>query len=127
MKKSLILILAVVSLGLVAGQALAAHHASAPTKVMVAMHDPGCHWFLVGGKYVKSLSVKGPASLVNFDEAALKIAGASGVKLIRLDEGDKLVAMTRVQPEEPGTAGALPSPTKPPSDSGPAVSEPLNP
>ena len=92
MKKSLILILAVVSLGLVAGQALAAHHASAPTKVTVAMHDPGCHWFLAGGMYVKSLSVKGPVSLLNVDEAALKIVGASVVKH---DAVGKKVALVR--------------------------------
>ena len=92
MKKTLILTLVVIALGLVAGQALAARHASAPTKVTVAMHDPGCHWFLVAGKYVKSLSVKGPASLVNFDEAALKIAGASGMKL---DPVGKKVALVR--------------------------------
>ena len=92
MKKTVLLVLTIVALGLVAGQALAARHASAPTTVTVAMHDPGCHWFLVGGKYMKSLAVKGPVSLVNFDEAALKIAGASGV---RLDAVGKKVALVR--------------------------------
>jgi hypothetical protein len=82
MKKSLISLVAVVAaVALLVGQAVAANRAATPTKVTVAMHDPGCHWFLVGGKYVKSLVVMGPVSLVNFDEAALKIAGASGVKL----------------------------------------------
>ena len=91
-KKTLILVLVVIAVGLVAGQALGARHASAPTKVTVAMHDPGCHWFLVGGKYTKSLSVKGPVSLVNLDEAALKIAGVSGMKL---DAVGKKVALVR--------------------------------
>jgi len=49
--------------------------------VTVAMHDPGCHWFLVGGTYKKSLTVSGPISLVNFDEAALKVVGPAGLKL----------------------------------------------
>ena len=91
MKKSIALILTVAALGILAGQALAARHASAPTKVTVAMHDPGCHWFLVGGKYMKSLSVKGPVSLVNFDEAALKIVGGS---LVKHDAIGKRVALT---------------------------------
>ena len=51
--------------------------AIAPTStVTVAMHDPGCHWFQVGGAYRKTLSVTGPTSLTNSDEAALKIAGS---------------------------------------------------
>jgi hypothetical protein len=45
------------------------------------MHDPGCHWFLVGGAYTKRLSVSGPISLLNLDEAALRVAGPSGSKL----------------------------------------------
>jgi hypothetical protein len=44
------------------------------------MHDPGCHWFLAGGKYVKALTVKGPVALRNLDEAALKVVGSTGVK-----------------------------------------------
>jgi hypothetical protein len=72
--------LAVITVAVVA--LLVGQGAAASTKtVTVAMHDPGCHWFLVGGKYTKSLSMKGPVSLFNLDEAALKIAGASGVKL----------------------------------------------
>ncbi|HEY8407935.1 MAG TPA: hypothetical protein VIK66_08160, partial [Gaiellaceae bacterium] len=47
--------------------------------VTVAMHDPGCHWFLVGGAYKQHLAVSGPVSLLNFDEAPLRIAGPSGV------------------------------------------------
>ena len=86
MKKLAVITVAVVAL-------LIGQGAAASTKtVTVAMHDPGCHWFLVGGKYMKSLSVKGPVSLVNLDEAALKIAGASGVKL---DAIGKKVALVR--------------------------------
>jgi len=43
--------------------------------VTVAMHDPGCHWFLVAGKYEKSLTVSGPVALKNVDEAALRVMG----------------------------------------------------
>ena len=49
--------------------------------VTVAMHDPGCHWFLVGGAYKQSLTVGGPISLLNLDEAALKVVGPSDLKL----------------------------------------------
>ncbi len=49
--------------------------------VTVAMHDPGCHWFQVGQTYQKSMSVTGPVSLANSDEAALRIAGPGGVQV----------------------------------------------
>ncbi|MFI5381680.1 MAG: DNA gyrase C-terminal beta-propeller domain-containing protein [Tepidisphaerales bacterium] len=54
--------------------------------------------------------------------------GAAGVKLIRLDEGDKLVAVARVAPEDPDKPGdsATPTPANPdkpaePTDSTPAA------
>jgi hypothetical protein len=60
--------------------AVGAGTAAAGTRtVNVTMRDPGCHWFLVGGKYLKTLSVTGPVFLLNTDMAALRIAGASGV------------------------------------------------
>jgi hypothetical protein len=65
---------------LAAGQAVAvSQHGSAKT-VTVVMHDPGCHWFSVGGKFLTKLTVTGPVSLANYDEAALKVAGPTGVK-----------------------------------------------
>jgi hypothetical protein len=55
--------------------------AAAPTgTVTVAMHDPGCHWFKVGNGYKKTVAVGGPVSVLNADEAAIKIAGANGVQ-----------------------------------------------
>jgi hypothetical protein len=59
--------------------------AAAPTKLVVAMHDPGCHWFYVGGgpnhrKYVKTVTRTGPVRLVNLDEAALIIKGPGGTR-----------------------------------------------
>jgi hypothetical protein len=51
------------------------------TPVTVVMHDPGCHWFSVGGKMLTKLTVNGPVKLTNFDEAALKVVGAHATKL----------------------------------------------
>src|SRR5689334_11769861 len=82
MKKSLIILcVSVTGLLLLAIPAGAtATQARTLKTVMVAMHDPGCHWFSVGGKLKKTLSVKGPVALLNLDEATLKVAGPSGVK-----------------------------------------------
>jgi hypothetical protein len=81
MRKLLVTFLAVAGLlALAGGQAVAAaRHASVKT-VSVVMHDPGCHWFTAGGKYVKTLTVKGPVALANYDENTLLVAGASGIK-----------------------------------------------
>ena len=65
---------------LTSGQAVAAAKQSSAKTVTIAMHDPGCHWFSVGGKFVKTLAVKGPVTLANYDEAAIKVAGPSGIK-----------------------------------------------
>ena len=61
------------------------HAAATPTKLIVAMHDPGCHWFYVAGgpnhrKYAKTVTRSGPVKLVNLDEAALIIKGPGGTK-----------------------------------------------
>ena len=44
--------------------------------VPIAMKDPGCHWFLVGGKYKAKLAVQGTTAFLNNDEAALIFKGA---------------------------------------------------
>ena len=89
------------------GQALAGHQSTSKvTKVTVAMHDPGCHWFLVGGKYVKTLSVRGPASLLNTDEATLIVAGSRGTttvkvgKTIVLGRGVYRITMVKQAPDD---------------------------
>lgn len=75
----------------IAGLVLAATAVAGPTatggstKLVVAMHDPGCHWFYVGGgpnhrKYVKTVTRSGPVTLVNLDEAALIIKGPGGTR-----------------------------------------------
>jgi hypothetical protein len=79
----------------IAGLALAAaaaggpSAAAGPTKLTVVMHDPGCHWFYVGGgpdhrRYVTTVTRSGPVTLVNLDEAALKIKGPGGTKTERV-------------------------------------------
>ena len=78
-------------LAAIAGLLLAAPAAAGPTaaagstKLIVAMHDPGCHWFYLGGgpnhrKYAKTVTRTGPVTLVNLDEAALKIRGPGVAK-----------------------------------------------
>jgi hypothetical protein len=64
---------------------LAAPAGAAPTTLIVAMRDPGCHWFYNGGgpnnrKYVKTMVKAGPVTLLNLDEAALIIKGPGGTK-----------------------------------------------
>jgi hypothetical protein len=69
----------------VAVLALAAPAAAAPTRLVVAMHDPGCHWFSVGApahtRYVKTVTHAGPVALVNYDEATLIVKGPGGTHL----------------------------------------------
>lgn len=92
---------ALAALALVGGPAaLAATHHHAATKTLkVVMHDPGCHWFLVHGKDVKTASISRPVRLLDLDEAALKVASHSGTKVIPvgksvvLDRGHYVVMM----------------------------------
>jgi hypothetical protein len=65
------------------GQALAASTQHAATKTLtVYMHDPGCHWFKVDGKFTKTASVAGPVRLKDLDAAPLKIASKAGMRHI---------------------------------------------
>ena len=64
-------------------QALATtSHRTTPKTVKIAMHDPGCHWFLRSGKFTKTDTVKGRARLLNLDEATLKVASRHGLRHI---------------------------------------------
>ncbi len=100
-----VVLFAATVLALAAGATGATGSRSATT-VTIAMHDPGCHWFSVGGKFVKTLSVKGPISLANFDEAALKVAGPSGVKReavgkkLSLTRGTYKITMVGQEPDD---------------------------
>jgi len=71
------------------------------------MHDPGCHWFSVGGKYVKSVTRTGPVTLLNQDEAAVRIKGPGGTKLQRVGarltlraRGTYRITMVRQAPDD---------------------------
>ena len=75
----------------IAGLVLAAAAAAGPTaasggtQLVVAMHDPGCHWFYVGGgpnhrSYARTVTRTGPVTLLNLDEAALIIKGPGGTR-----------------------------------------------
>ena len=84
MRKLILIPLA--ALALVTPVALAAPAAASKAPLIVAMHDPGCHWFYVGGgpnqrMYVKSVTRHGPVTLLNLDEAALKVKGPGGTKI----------------------------------------------
>jgi hypothetical protein len=57
-------------------------HQAAPKTLKIVMHDPGCHWFLRGGKFTTKAAVTGRVRLVNYDEDALKVASRTGVKRI---------------------------------------------
>jgi len=65
-------------------------HAAAPKTLKIVMHDPGCHWFQIGGKFTTTATVNGPARLVNLDEGTLKVA--SGHSLRRIPVGRSIVA-----------------------------------
>ena len=83
MKRIAVLYLAIALLAVGAGQAFArSTHAATATKVTVVMHDPGCHWFSVGGALKTTLAVKGSAKLLNVDEAALKVVGAGATRRV---------------------------------------------
>jgi hypothetical protein len=80
--------------------------AQAPQSVTVAMHDPGCHWFQVGTSLRKTLAVTGPVSLLNSDEAAVKIAGANGTvkdavgQRVALTPGSYTITMVGQAPDD---------------------------
>ena len=79
------LMLLTASLMLAATAAARPATATGATKLVVAMHDPGCHWFYNGGgpnnrKYSKTAVRTGPVKLVNLDEATLIIKGPGGTR-----------------------------------------------
>jgi hypothetical protein len=97
----------------IAGLMLAAPAAAAaPTTVIVAMKDPGCHWFYTGGgpsnrHYAKTLVKTGPVTLLNLDEAALIIKGpggtkkdAVGAKLTLKTKGAYTITMVKQAPDD---------------------------
>jgi hypothetical protein len=74
------------ALALATPVALAAPAAASKAPLIIAMRDPGCHWFYVGGgpnhrQYTKSVTRVGPVTLLNLDEAALIVKGPGGTKI----------------------------------------------
>ena len=68
-----------------AGQALATTtHQTAPKTLKIVMHDPGCHWFMQGGKFTTKAAITGRVRLLNFDEDTLKVAARSGAHYIKV-------------------------------------------
>jgi hypothetical protein len=71
--------------------------------VKVIMKDPGCHWFSVHGKILKSKSLtkRGPVTLINYDEKALIIKSKHGTKheqvgaKMRLSHGKYTITMVK--------------------------------
>jgi hypothetical protein len=106
MKRIAVLYLAVALLAVGAGQAFAHPAHATPTKVTVVMHDPGCHWFSVNGALKTKLAVRGPAKLLNVDEAALKVVGPAvtrrvGVgKTLLLGKGTYAITMVGQAPDD---------------------------
>ena len=71
------------------GLVLAAPASASPQELVVAMRDPGCHWFYTGKgssqrNYALTAVRTGPVALLNLDEATLKIQGPGGSKLARV-------------------------------------------
>jgi len=96
----------------IAALMLAAPAGAAPATLVVAMKDPGCHWFYTGGasdhgKYVKTIVRTGPVTLVNRDEAALIVRGpagttrqAVGAKLTLTVKGVYRITMVKQAPDD---------------------------
>ena len=76
-------LLAVVA-GLILVAPAAGSTTTTATKLVVAMHDPGCHWFLTAGmphrNYAKTATRQGPVKLVNLDERTLIIKGPADIR-----------------------------------------------
>ena len=73
------------SLMLAATAAARPASAAKASTLIVAMRDPGCHWFYTSGgpnhrKYTKTVTRQGPVKLLNLDEAALIVKGPGGTR-----------------------------------------------
>ncbi len=102
--KTLVLALAVAALvALAGGQAFAKPVHTTSTKLTVVMHDPGCHWFSIGGKFKTTATVAGPVKVANYDEAALKVVGAGIVK--KIPQGKQVFARPRALHDHDGRPG----------------------
>jgi len=69
-------------IGLTALALAVAAPASAAPVIPIVMRDPGCHWFMVGGKFSTRYVSHGAATIRNLDEAALKFVGPGGARML---------------------------------------------
>lgn len=67
-----------------ASQARAIRSHNTTKTLTIVMHDPGCHWFKLGGKLTTKATLTGRVKLVNFDEDTLKVASRSGARFIKV-------------------------------------------
>jgi hypothetical protein len=84
--RKFILISAVLAVAATAAATGAASGAASRAPLIIAMKDPGCHWFYTGGgpnnrHYDKSVTRSGPVTLLNLDEAAMIIKGPGGTEI----------------------------------------------
>jgi hypothetical protein len=93
--------------GVQQGLATSTRHAAAPKMLKIFMHDPGCHWFKVHGKFTKTARVKADrVRLVDLDEAALKVASRHGLrhipvgKSIVVSRGSYVIMMVGQAPDD---------------------------
>jgi hypothetical protein len=98
MRKFIPISVAVLAFAATAVAASAAPAAASKAPLIIAMRDPGCHWFYLGGgpnnrRYARTVTRSGPVTLLNLDEAALIIKGPGGTKTERV--GAKLTLTTK--------------------------------
>jgi len=98
MRKYICISVALLAFAVSAVAASAAPAGASKAPLIIAMHDPGCHWFYTGGgpsnrHYAKSVTRVGPVTLLNLDEAALIVKGPGGTKIQKV--GAKLTLTTK--------------------------------
>jgi hypothetical protein len=98
MRKFILISIGVLVFAAPAAATTTASGAASKAPLVIAMRDPGCHWFYVGGgpnhrQYAKSVTRSGPVTLLNLDEAALIVKGPGGTKTERV--GAKLTLKTK--------------------------------
>ena len=112
MRKVIFISIAVLAFAASAIATSAASASASKAPLIVAMKDPGCHWFYVGGgpnhrQYAKSVTRSGPVTLLNLDEAALIVKGPGGTKIERVGakltlraKGIYRITMVRQAPDD---------------------------
>jgi hypothetical protein len=113
MRKVIFISIAVLAFAASAVASSAASATANRAPLIVAMKDPGCHWFYTGGgpnhrKYSKTVTRVGPVTLLNLDEAALIIKrAATSTKTVRVGatvtlkaKGTYRITMVKQEPDD---------------------------